>query len=218
MKDSFTFWENRCPFPRFIYFFNIIITTTTPTPKLNVFLTFRPSGNEKKLECSSTEGNTSTDVANGSTIVGQHDSEDSGETIGVQPDPVVANSNAQPVADSEKKKISPTTLTTPAPSMVQTVLGNRFVKTSKAQIEKITTAIAYFIAVACLPYSIVENIGFRYLMKILAPNYHVPSRKVFSHDRIPKLITLLLPRTDGHLRILINSLPSLYHSSTKVGS
>lgn len=48
-------------------------------------------------------------------------------------------------------------------------------------------AIAYFIAVAWQAYSIVENVGFRYLMGVLAPNYHVPSRKVFSHDRVPKL-------------------------------
>lgn len=92
--------------------------------------------------------------------------------------------------EDEPSTSSNSTTTKSLPSantLVQTVLNHRFVKTTKAQAEKITMAIAYLIAVACLAYSFVENIGFRHLMNVIAPNYQVPSRKVFSNDRIPKL-------------------------------
>ncbi|KAJ6634152.1 E3 SUMO-protein ligase ZBED1, partial [Pseudolycoriella hygida] len=121
---------------------------------------------------------------------------DNDETIHQQQMPMSTN-QPSPAKSSESRSaghslkpndVSSATSETPVPkSMVQTVLRHRFVKTSKAQAERITMAIAYFIAVACVAYSIVENTGFRYLMNILAPNYHVPSRKVFSHERVPKL-------------------------------
>ncbi|KAJ6639667.1 hypothetical protein Bhyg_12414 [Pseudolycoriella hygida] len=104
---------------------------------------------------------------------------DNDETIHQQQMPMSTN-QPSPAKSSESRSaghslkpndVSSATSETPVPkSMVQTVLRHRFVKTSKAQAERITMAIAYFIAVACVAYSIVENTGFRYLMNILAPN------------------------------------------------
>lgn len=77
------------------------------------------------------------------------------------------NSEVQQITAS-RNEISPTTSQAASSvhdkPLVQTVLLNRFTKTTKAQAERITMAIAYLLAVACLAYSFVENIGFRHLM------------------------------------------------------
>lgn len=99
---------------------------------------------------------------------------------------------------------SSTTKTISSKPLVQTVLQNRFVKTTKAQAERITMAIAYLIAVACLAYSFVENIGFRHLMSIVVPNYQVPSRKIFSNDRIPKLYLATKAKISEELKNIEN--------------
>lgn len=43
------------------------------------------------------------------------------------------------------------------------------------------------IALDCQPFSIVEDIGFTRLMKLLKPNYDLPSRKYFTTKIIPDL-------------------------------
>lgn len=113
------------------------------------------------------------------------------------------NSEVQPTTTSQNESsyANPkTSSSAPDKPLVQSVFLNRFAKTTKAQAEKITMAIAYLIAVACLSYSFVENIGFRRLMSVLAPNYHVPSRKVFSDHRIPKLYQATKEKITEELR------------------
>ncbi|XP_048020934.1 E3 SUMO-protein ligase ZBED1-like [Megalobrama amblycephala] len=52
---------------------------------------------------------------------------------------------------------------------------------------KITEAIAGFICKDMRPYSVVENVGFRRLMKVMEPNYVIVSRKHLSEEVIPNM-------------------------------
>ena len=43
------------------------------------------------------------------------------------------------------------------------------------------------IALDSQPFSIVEEVGFKRLMKVLKPNYELPSRKYFTSNIIPTI-------------------------------
>uniref|UniRef100_A0A8C5MWL9 BED-type domain-containing protein n=1 Tax=Leptobrachium leishanense TaxID=445787 RepID=A0A8C5MWL9_9ANUR len=53
--------------------------------------------------------------------------------------------------------------------------------------KKITKAVAAFIAKDLRPYSVVDNLGFRHLMKTLEPRYKLPSCNHFTENFIPAL-------------------------------
>ena len=53
--------------------------------------------------------------------------------------------------------------------------------------KKLTKAVAAFIAKDLRPYSVVDNAGFRYLVKTLEPRYKIPSRSHFTENVIPAL-------------------------------
>ncbi len=53
--------------------------------------------------------------------------------------------------------------------------------------QKITNAIAIFMALDMRPFSVVENEGFKYLLSVLEPRYLLPSRAHFSQNVLPKL-------------------------------
>ncbi|XP_044127313.1 E3 SUMO-protein ligase ZBED1-like [Bufo gargarizans] len=55
------------------------------------------------------------------------------------------------------------------------------------KVKRITKAVAAFIAKDLLPYSVVENSGFRYLLKTIEPRYKIPSRSHFTENVIPAL-------------------------------
>lgn len=57
------------------------------------------------------------------------------------------------------------------------------------KINKITSALTYFIATEMMPYSIVEKPGFKFFVNSLQPQYQLPSRKHISTVKIPKLYT-----------------------------
>ncbi|XP_056116473.1 E3 SUMO-protein ligase ZBED1-like [Rhinichthys klamathensis goyatoka] len=59
--------------------------------------------------------------------------------------------------------------------------------TNSARSVKITEAIAGFICKDMRPYSVVENVGFRRLMKVMEPNYVIVSRKRLSEEVIPNM-------------------------------
>ncbi|KAK9961837.1 hypothetical protein ABG768_007237 [Culter alburnus] len=59
--------------------------------------------------------------------------------------------------------------------------------TNSARSVKITEAIAGFICKDMRPYSVVENVGFRRLMKVMEPNYVIVSRKHLSEEVIPNM-------------------------------
>lgn len=160
--------------------------------------TSMPNDDEIKNPCPHTENPQSLNVTDSSNAGQQNTTTETTATnIG----------ESETTAPSQSETSSATTITSSslqAKPFVQTVLQNRFVKTTKAQAEKITVAIAYLIAVACLAYSFVENVGFRHLMNIVAPNYQVPSRKVFSDDRIPKLYQATKAKICGDLKNIEN--------------
>lgn len=53
--------------------------------------------------------------------------------------------------------------------------------------KKIDKAIAYFIAVDMMPYSIVEKDGFKHFLQIIQPSYRPPSRKSLTDTMIPNM-------------------------------
>ncbi|XP_053565459.1 embryonic protein UVS.2-like isoform X2 [Bombina bombina] len=53
--------------------------------------------------------------------------------------------------------------------------------------KRITKAVATFIAKDLRPYSVVENLGFRNLLKTLEPRYKIPSRNHLTENVIPAL-------------------------------
>lgn len=53
--------------------------------------------------------------------------------------------------------------------------------------KRITQSVAAFIAADLRPYSVVENPGFRHLLKTLEPRYKLPSRSHFTEKVIPAL-------------------------------
>ena len=56
-----------------------------------------------------------------------------------------------------------------------------------AEANKIHIAIAKMMALDIQPYSIVEDVGFKYLVGLLEPRYIMPSRKYFSEKIIPDM-------------------------------
>ena len=53
--------------------------------------------------------------------------------------------------------------------------------------KQITEAIGMYIATAMRPYAIVEDPGFKYLLKVLEPRYSVPSRAHMSQSVVPAI-------------------------------
>ncbi|XP_039456235.1 E3 SUMO-protein ligase ZBED1-like [Oreochromis aureus] len=51
----------------------------------------------------------------------------------------------------------------------------------------ITEAIGVFIAADMMPYSVVQNKGFKHLMNVLEPRYDIPSRAHFSEKVVPSM-------------------------------
>lgn len=58
---------------------------------------------------------------------------------------------------------------------------------SSPRANSITNSIAMFIGKDLRPYSVMENEGFRRMLKILEPRYEIPSRKYFTETAIPAL-------------------------------
>ncbi|XP_028654663.2 E3 SUMO-protein ligase ZBED1-like [Erpetoichthys calabaricus] len=59
--------------------------------------------------------------------------------------------------------------------------------TNSERAKKITQSIACFISKDLRPYSVVENEGFRYMLKTVEPRYAIPSRRLFAEKAIPLL-------------------------------
>uniref|UniRef100_A0A8C4RIG4 Zinc finger BED domain-containing protein 1-like n=1 Tax=Erpetoichthys calabaricus TaxID=27687 RepID=A0A8C4RIG4_ERPCA len=59
--------------------------------------------------------------------------------------------------------------------------------TNSERANKITQSIACFIFKDLCPYSVVENEGFRYMLKTVEPRYAIPSRQLFAEKAIPLL-------------------------------
>ncbi|XP_065103982.2 E3 SUMO-protein ligase ZBED1-like [Paramisgurnus dabryanus] len=72
----------------------------------------------------------------------------------------------------------------------QTTIANAFaakLPTSSARATAITRDIGVFIAADMRPFSVVENLGFRRLIRTLEPKYAIPSRTHFTRTVVPTL-------------------------------
>ena len=68
---------------------------------------------------------------------------------------------------------------------IEQALGQLPPNSERAQ--RITKSIAKFIAVDLRPYSVVENMGFREMVKTLEPRYKIPSLRFFTDTAVPTL-------------------------------
>ena len=73
----------------------------------------------------------------------------------------------------------------PVETFKQTSLLSLPINSTRSKV--ITNSIARFMVKNLRPYSVVENEGFRHLVKVLEPRYTMPSRSHFSESVIPKL-------------------------------
>ncbi len=84
-------------------------------------------------------------------------------------------------------------LQTPATKRVresQTSIQRSFAATwsqSSVKAQEITRCIGDFISKDMRPFSVVDNVGFRELVRVLEPRYHMPSRPHFSQEVVPAL-------------------------------
>lgn len=63
----------------------------------------------------------------------------------------------------------------------------------------LTNAIARMMALDLQPYSIVEDVGFRSVLKVAEPKYKIPSRSTFSRKMIPQLYEDLMKQIDNQI-------------------
>ena len=75
----------------------------------------------------------------------------------------------------------------PQPSIVEALEKESPIQSSSRRANDITDAIAYFLAKDSVPFNAVERPGFKRLLHVLEPRYHVPSKSTFSRDRIIRI-------------------------------
>ena len=73
-----------------------------------------------------------------------------------------------------------------------------------SQAQKIHYAIGEMIALDNQPFSIVEDIGFARLMKLVKPCYQLPSRNFFTTNIIPDMHTKVLSKIEGQIKEACN--------------
>ncbi|XP_008181981.1 zinc finger BED domain-containing protein 1-like [Acyrthosiphon pisum] len=83
----------------------------------------------------------------------------------------------------------------------QMVLSNRFGTVSEHQINEFHEAIVRMIAEDLQPLSIVENSGFRRMIKLLDSRYEIPSRRALGRTIIPQI----MEKVKGNVQILLNA-------------
>nr|XP_061794906.1 E3 SUMO-protein ligase ZBED1-like [Nerophis lumbriciformis] len=71
------------------------------------------------------------------------------------------------------------------PSIQQSMLS--ILPQNSERAKKITRSVASFIAKDLRPYYVVENVGFRHLLKTLEPRYKLPARATFADSVVPSL-------------------------------
>ena len=71
----------------------------------------------------------------------------------------------------------------------QSIDGTSKLSPKSRRSKEITATLVQFIGKDLRPYSVVENSGFKNLIKVLKPKYGIPSRPHFSEKVIPELYT-----------------------------
>jgi hypothetical protein len=85
-------------------------------------------------------------------------------------------------------------------SLAQTLSRNTPFAKESVKAKAITNAIAMMVAVDLRPYSIVENDGFKDLMKVVEPRYHMVSRKELTNTVIPEIVSDLEGKIKGSMQ------------------
>ena len=75
------------------------------------------------------------------------------------------------------------------PTLQQFISRKKLWDVNSAQSKNLTRVIGEMIALDAEPYLIVERDGFKKLMKTVAPQYTIPSRKTFSDKVVPEIYT-----------------------------
>lgn len=75
---------------------------------------------------------------------------------------------------------------TPGEPNISTLFGGQLASNS-TRAKAITDAISYFICKGLQPYSVTENEGFQYMLRVLEPRFKIPCRKIFTEKEIPAL-------------------------------
>ena len=82
---------------------------------------------------------------------------------------------------------SPSTSSTTQLSIQQTLSRNTPLQKGSVKAKAITNAIGKMVAIDLRPYSVVENEGFRELMRVLEPRYSIVSRKELTNVVVPEI-------------------------------
>ena len=75
----------------------------------------------------------------------------------------------------------------PQPGSFHSIFGTTKLPVTSRRAKEITGAMAQFIVKDLRPYSVVQNSGFKNLIRVLEPKYTIPSRQHFSETVIPEL-------------------------------
>ena len=78
----------------------------------------------------------------------------------------------------------------PQPSIVEALEKQSPIQSSSRRANDITDAIAYFLAKDSVPFNAVELPGFKRLLHVLEPRYHVPVSYEFHNTKISKISIL----------------------------
>ncbi|XP_059410212.1 E3 SUMO-protein ligase ZBED1-like [Carassius carassius] len=107
----------------------------------------------------------------------------------------------QPVPQTTPPSSSPTPVVSKEKPMQQTQIAAfmPYDKQSKRH-KDITKAVTNFLAKDMMPFTTVENVGFRKMISIIDPRYELPGRKYFSRAAIPALYGEVRERVEEQLK------------------
>ena len=112
---------------------------------------------------------------------------------------------------AQKRKINPSA---PAPSVADLFEKARQFSSDSAKAKGITQKMMEFIALDDQPFSVVDDVGFRRLIKHIEPRYAMPSRRHFSDVCLPELYNVVA----NHVHELIASDISAISFTTDIWS
>ncbi|XP_053506474.1 E3 SUMO-protein ligase ZBED1-like [Ictalurus furcatus] len=108
---------------------------------------------------------------------------------------------SQPVSEISPRPTSPSPAVSKEKPMQQTWIAAFMPQDKQSKRYKdITKAVTNFLAKDMMPFSMVENVGFRKMMSVIDPRYEIPGRKYFSSTAIPTLYSEVRERVQEQLK------------------
>ena len=80
------------------------------------------------------------------------------------------------------------------------IFGTNKLPATSRRAQDITAAMGQFIVKDLRPYSVVQNAGFKNLIRVLEPKYTIPSRQHFSEKVIPELYAIVSAQVKQELK------------------